>query len=120
MVELQERTRGLGDAFRLVTFTVDPENDTPDVLAAYARSHHADPTRWTFVTGPLEQIEWTVVKGFKIAMGREGDGGSIMSIFHGERLVLVDQKGTIRGFYEANDEGLPKLIADADVLINSR
>ena len=44
-------TRNLGDAFHLVTFTVDPENDTPERLAAYASLYHASPARWTFLTG---------------------------------------------------------------------
>jgi protein SCO1/2 len=116
MRELDRRTRRLGDRFHLITFTIDPENDTPERLAAYALLHQADPARWTFVTGPLDRIESTVVKGFGIAMGKEASGG-IMSIFHGEHLVLVDQKGTIRGYYEADDEGVAKLAAHAELLL---
>ena len=37
--------------FRLVTFTVDPKNDTPEVLARYAESVGADPEKWLFLTG---------------------------------------------------------------------
>ena len=55
MADIQHRGRNLGDAFHLVTFTVDPENDTPEKLAAYAKSYHANPQRWTFLTGPLER-----------------------------------------------------------------
>jgi protein SCO1/2 len=118
MFELQHRTRNLGDAFHLVSFTVDPENDTPERLAAYAASVNARPNRWSFVTGPLGTIETTVVHGFKLAMGKEDNGDGIFTIFHGERLVLVDREGAIRGYYEANDEGMDQLVRDVGVLVN--
>jgi protein SCO1/2 len=117
MQEIQHRGRHLGDGLRLVTFTVDPEVDTPEVLAAYAKEHHAG-ARWTFLTGPLGEIETTVVKGFKIAMGKEEASPGIFSIFHGERLVLVDQAGAIRGYYEADDAGITQILRDAGILAN--
>jgi protein SCO1/2 len=120
MFEIQHRTRNLGDAFHLVTFTVDPENDTPDRLAEYAYANRASPGRWTFLTGPLDTIESTVVKGFKMAMGKEELSPGLFSIFHGERLVLVDQQGKIRGYYEADDEGIAKLMRDIGLLVNIR
>ena len=120
MQEIQHRTRNLGDAFHLVTFTVDPENDTPERLAAYAYAHKASPGRWTFVTGPLGAIEETVVKGFKMAMGKEETSPGLFSIFHGERLVLVDQEGSIRGYYLADDEGIAQLMRDIKILVNVR
>ncbi|MCC6558447.1 MAG: SCO family protein [Polyangiaceae bacterium] len=116
MGEIQRRAKHLGDAFHLVTFTVDPETDTPEVLAAYARAHRAQPRRWSFLTGKLGDVETTVVKGFKIAMGKEDAGGGIFSIFHGERLVLVDRDGAIRGYYEADDAGVDQLLVDAGTL----
>ncbi len=119
MAEIQRKTSDLGDRFHLVTFTVDPETDTPEVLAAYAKSYEADPARWTFLTGPLDQIETTVVKGFKIVMGKEesSPGSGILSIFHGERLVLVDGEGNIRGYYDANPEGIDAIVRDARALV---
>ncbi len=122
MAKIQHRGRNLGDAFHLVTFTVDPENDTPERLAAYALRYHASPARWTFLTGKLGDLETTVVKGFKIAMGKEetGEGSNIFSIFHGERLVLVDPAGNIRGYYEATDEGVDTLMHDVGLVVNGR
>jgi protein SCO1 len=122
MGEIQHRARNLGDAFHLVTFTVDPENDTPERLAAYARTYHANPRRWTFLTGSLQAIEATVVKGFKQALGKEEvePGSGLFSIFHGERLVLVDPDLNMRGFYEATDEGITQLLHDAGVIANLR
>lgn len=122
MHEVQEQTRDLGDGLRLVTFTVDPENDTPEKLAAYAAKNHADPARWTFLTGSLASIEETVLRGFKVAMGKEKSepGATLLSIFHGEKFVLVDAAGTIRGYYDADDEGIAKLLRDAGALVKSR
>lgn len=117
MERIQKRTKNLGTSFQLVTITVDPENDTPEVLAQYARGYHANPTRWSFLTGPQADVERTVVKGFKLAMGKEEEG---MGMFHSERLVLVDGDGDMRGLYEDDDDGIASLIRDADILLNLR
>jgi len=114
MVEVQTRTADLGDSLRLVTFSVDPETDTPEVLAAYAKKYGADEARWTFLTGALGDVETVVLRGFKIAMGKKKDTpDGILEIFHGERFVLVDAAGMIRGFYDANDEGIEAIVRDA-------
>jgi protein SCO1 len=122
MQVVAHRARNLGQAFHLVTFTVDPENDTPERLAAYAREYHADASRWTFLTGPLGDVETTVVKGFKVAMGKEPSepGSSLFSIFHGEKLVLVDADGNIRGYYDADDAGIDELLRNTEILVNVR
>lgn len=118
MATVQERTRPLGDAVNLLTITVDPENDTPDKLAAYAREYGADPQRWRFLTGPLAQIEGAVMKGFKIAIGKTetSPGSGLMTIFHGEKFVVVDRDGNIRGYYDADDEGITDLLRNVEGL----
>ena len=45
-------------------------------------------------------------------------GASLFTIFHGERLVLVDREGFIRGYYEADDAGIANLLRDAGTLAN--
>ena len=87
---------------------------------AYAASQRLPLERWTFLTGPLDQIESTVLNGFKIAMGKKESSPGLFSIFHGERLVLVDQQGVIRGYYEANDDGLDAILRDARALVKAR
>jgi protein SCO1/2 len=87
----------------LVSFSVDPEHDTPPVLEAYARTLKADLERWSFVTGTREALEAVVVKGLFQPM-EKGDG-SLISIGHSNRFVLVDAKGQIRGFFGANEPG---------------
>lgn len=113
MAEVQERTKDLGDALHLVTFSVDPENDTPEVLRGYAQKYSADPNRWVFLTGQMKDIEPVVVKGFKMMLDKREAPSGMFEIVHGERFVLVDGKGFIRGFYDATSEGIEALITDA-------
>lgn len=115
MAAIQLQTEKLGDDVRLVTFSVDPEYDTPEKLAEYATLHHAGP-RWTFLTGPRPLVEAAVVKGMMQAMTK-GDG-SLMSIGHGSYFVLVDRKRNIRGLYRFSDEGtVEQVVRDAAVLV---
>jgi protein SCO1/2 len=118
MAEIQHRTRNAGTGVHLVTISVDPENDTPERLALYARRFKASPYRWTFLTGEQKALEETVVKGFKLAMGRDVE--SAMQIFHSERFVLVDAEGRVRGYYDADKPGVDKLLRDVNYLINVR
>ena len=120
MVELQERTRPIGDAVHLLTFTVDPENDTPDKLAAYGKQYGADTSRWTFLTGSLAQIEGTVMDGFKIVMGKKDAPGGLVTIFHGEKFVVVDHDANIRGYYDADDAGMRDLMRDVERLAREK
>ena len=119
MADLQSRLRNVGDAARLVSFTVDPERDTPPVLWEYSQRYHARQDFWKFLTGPLADIERTVVAGFKVAVERSGvaDTG-FFDIVHGERFVLVDQEGRIRGYYSADDDGLQELLNQLGLLAN--
>jgi protein SCO1/2 len=95
---------------------VDPENDTPAKLESFARRFKASPYRWSFLTGEQKALEETVVKGFKLAMGKDVE--SAMQIFHSERFVLVDGEGRIRGYYEADKPGINALMKDVNYLIN--
>lgn len=118
MAEVQERTGDLGDALHLVSITVDPETDTPEVLRAYAQKFGADPKRWSFLTGKLDEIEPVIVKGFKMMRDKKETSPGMFEIVHGERFVLVDGKGLVRGFYEATNEGLDALIRDARTIVS--
>ena len=119
MRELQERLDNMGDAVHLVSISVDPDRDTPEVLNDYAQRFTARPGFWTFLTGPLDAIEETVVSGFKMGMQRtEVEDTGFFDIVHGERFVLVDQAANIRGYYESTDEGLQALLNATGMLAN--
>jgi protein SCO1/2 len=120
MARVQNRTRQLSPAFHLVSFSVDPEYDTPERLARYARAHGASPRLWSFLTGPADVLEETVVSGLKVAMGKErGDDGRFEGIFHGSHLVLLDGQGRVRGYYDSDDESLvDQVVRDVGLLVN--
>jgi len=112
---VQKRLRNMGGAVRLVSFTVDPEYDTPARLSAYARRVHANPRVWAFVTGPLGAMKEAVAGGFKMVMERDAPD-DFLSITHGERMVLIDRRLRIRGYYETADDDIDGLIRDAALL----
>jgi protein SCO1/2 len=116
---VQHRARGIEHGFRLVSFSVDPQYDTPERLAAYARQHRASPRMWKFLTGPLGTMQQTVVGGLKIAMGEMEGQQDFASSMHGTHFVLIDQQGRIRGYYDSsNVDVVDRLLADAAMLIN--
>ncbi|HTR35588.1 MAG TPA: SCO family protein [Bryobacteraceae bacterium] len=98
----------------LVSFTVDPKNDTPAVLADYAKVHGASPAMWTFLTGPVATLQMLDRDAFKLG---NVDG----SLQHSTRFVLVDRQGRIRAYYETSDpSSIPKLISDIRDLARDR
>lgn len=89
------------EAFRDVVFlshTVDPENDTAEVLNAYARRHQADTARWKFLTGRKEDLYLLGSEGYFLA-ARE-DVMAPDGFLHSEMFVLVDKDRHIRGYYD--------------------
>jgi protein SCO1 len=88
----------------LVSFSVDPEHDTPQVLSRYAGRFKADPKRWLFLTGHRPEVVRLVENGFHLAVASASSrahGGAV--ILHSPRFVLVDQQGQIRGYYNNSD-----------------
>jgi protein SCO1/2/putative membrane protein len=101
MERLQQQTAGRRDVL-LVSFTVDPDHDTPEVLRRYADSFHADPDRWLFLTGDRPTIYGLIQSSFHLAVyqneGEERQAGN--EVTHSSRLALVDQQGRIRWYFE--------------------
>lgn len=114
MAELNQRLGAKTGDVNLVSFTVDPEHDTPEVLKTYGEKAGARPEKWKFVTGPKDKIEDTVVKGFLQPLSKDKEGMPM----HSTRFVLVDKDGWIRGFQDGNDpEVVQKLLMDiGDIL----
>ncbi|MCZ6602759.1 MAG: DUF420 domain-containing protein, partial [Planctomycetota bacterium] len=100
---------------RLVSFTVDPDYDTPEVLTRYARNYGADLEQWSFVTGDRDQIVRFSVDSLKLLVG---DQDAANQIPHSKEYVLVDRRGRIRGYYTAtDDEKLAQLRIDVKVAL---
>ncbi len=105
MAGLQQRLRShrRWADIRLVSVSVDPGFDTPQVLADYARRYQADPDHWRFLTGTQQQV-WTLISnGFKLPVFENTENASL-PIVHSQKFVLVDRDGNIRGYYEGLDE----------------
>ena len=111
MGELQDWLSSAGPEVHLVSFSVDPDRDTPAKLLDYARRAHFDPARWTFVTGSFATVQELLNGGFKVAMYREvHDGGATPEeLIHDGHLVLVDGRGRLRGYFAADKDGLASL-----------
>lgn len=110
--QLPEQPLG-GVPIRMVSVTVDPSHDTPQVLAEYAARWQADPARWFFLTGEPDRVR-AVIDGYQQLADRGPDGpGGIPNIAHSERFLLIDADGVIRGFYRSDDGGLDQLRRDA-------
>ncbi|MGE6763553.1 SCO family protein [Corallococcus interemptor] len=120
MLRVQRQAREQGLDVRFASFSVDPRYDTPERLTTYARDHRIDTSNWTLLTGPMDQVETTVLEGFRVMMGRDADAGEddFFSVFHGEHFVLVDARGQLRGYYRVTEGegGLEALLRDAALL----
>lgn len=115
MRDLQVKAAQRNAKIHLVSFSVDPEFDTPVVLQSYAKEYGADLVNWSFVTGNAATIQRTAEQGLKIAaQGKADPTKADFGITHGTQLVLLDARGTIRGYYASNDDAaLARLLDDA-------
>jgi len=121
MAKLQEQWAS-SRSLKLVSFSVDPERDTPAVLSRYAERFKADKDRWLFVTGDKEQIAHLVQGGFRLSAVALSDGKNKETvIIHSPRFVLIDRKNEIRGYYDSRDStALERLNKDVATLINGK
>ena len=103
---------------KLVTLTVDPEVDTPDVLQKYGEKYSADFKRWSFLTATSVDSMREVVEGnFKTAMGeKKALQAGMYDIAHTTKLVLVDQAGYHRGYYSTDSAGIGHLLEAVQAL----
>ena len=101
MRQIQDATN---KSVQLVSFTVDPDNDTPPALAAYAKGFGADLSRWHFLTGEKAVLNSLGKDTFKLQGVGEG-------VDHSTRFVLIDAKGRIRGYYGLAEGGVVSKIA---------
>lgn len=117
MAKLQEEFSHKPDV-QLVSFSVDPERDTPKALSNYADKYRADSKRWFFLTGERNRIVRLVQDGFHLAVAViPNDNDPSGTIPHSSRFVLVDKQGRIRGYYDSREqEAFARLKSDIDAL----
>lgn len=118
MGALQDRSGKEMPELRLVSFTVDPEHDTPEVLTAYGQKHHADFARWTFARGDRPELEKVIRDGMLQPMD-PGDGTDLNSVVHGSYFALIDGQLRVRGVYRFSEPGsVDEMLHDARILLN--
>lgn len=92
--EIAQLARDLPDQdVTFVSFTVDPENDTPEKLKEYSERIGADADRWVFLTGELDQIRKLGQQWLKMPVSKE----------HNDKLVVVGRDGRVKGFFASRD-----------------
>lgn len=115
MLEMQ-RALVKAPEIKLVSVTVDPEHDTPEVLKAYAAANKADPERWKFLTGEKAAIEKLVTEGFMQHLAEE-NGEPV----HGTMFLVIDGNGMVRSARMLEDpELIPKILTDTGNLLREQ
>ena len=102
----------LGDKAVIVSFSVDPEHDTPDALTTYGERFGATPVEWRFLTGDRQSIDDLLIGGFKV--GRPPPAprtpGGAPEIIHTNRFALIDPRGQVREMLNGEDLDVPALV----------
>jgi protein SCO1/2 len=104
MSELQRLL--VGTDVKLVTLTVDPDFDKPDVLSRYAQSFGADANRWLYLSGDKEQTYRLINESFKMPVkemtGPDREPG--YEVLHSVNILRVNEKGVVVAKYNALDD----------------
>ena len=113
MVEIQNALKDDPEVL-LVSHSVIPEYDTPEVLKAYATEKGVDDSRWNLLTGPRKTIYTLARKSYLAVKDVPGEEDAMV---HTENFMLVDKKQRIRGYYDGTkDEDIDRLLTDIEIL----
>ena len=111
----------LGSKVLLVSLSVDPQHDTPNVLLEYGQQFKADANGWKPLTGDFDQV-YDVVTGFKVAtrpprpaVDAPAPGGTELT--HSTRIILIDAQQQVRAYLEGHDATPDDLVNAAKRLI---
>jgi protein SCO1 len=115
MLQVQDRFQDRDD-FRLLSFTVNPEHDTPEVLKEYAEKVHATDGVWTFLTGNKDSIYSVGFNGYFVSAQKDSiaPGGFL----HSSNLMLIDGEGRLRRVFDGTSVSETNDLFDAiDILL---
>ncbi|MFC4618489.1 SCO family protein [Camelliibacillus cellulosilyticus] len=116
LAKLQKQLKEAHVPVQIVTFTVDPDRDTPEVLKKFGASYHADFSNWHFLTGySFDELKDLSEQSFKSAVAKPEKGSDQFT--HGVSFFLVDQNGVIVQKYEGyQNTPFKQIVADAKAL----
>jgi protein SCO1/2 len=108
----------LPPGIKLVSFTVDPDTDSPETLQAYARNYGADPRRWRFATGDKAGLYRLLRESFLLPVVEDPSAPTGIRVTHSTKFALVDGAMTVRAYYDGQDKAeLASLERDAKSLL---
>jgi len=119
LFDIQHRSRNTGKLFRLVSFSVNPAEDTPEALMAHAKSLRYSPRMWSFLTGDSAVVHKTLraIFGFRSLTGVKSTVPALESAHH--LAAIVDGDMQVRGYYDLRDEdSFEAMLRDMGLVLN--
>jgi len=116
MLKVYEKFKGNKDVM-ILSHTIDPEHDTPQVLNTFAKDLGVTGNQWQFLTGSKEKIYEIGLKSYMVVAkeDKSAEGGFL----HSGAFVLVDKDKHVRGIYDGTtEEGTKRIIADIQTLLD--
>jgi protein SCO1/2 len=114
---LNKETTDIQDHVQFISFTIDPERDSPEILHRYKYHYGIQAKNWIFLTGDEDKTHLLGIENFQIFAGRdeESQGGYA----HSGAFTLVDKEGFVRGVYLGTDtKQVDQLQKDLRLLLN--
>ena len=98
---------------RLISLTMDPVDDTPQVLAKYGQSYGQDTGRWSFLTGDETEMHRLVGVSF-LPPDTTGEFAYMPGNFaHTQRIALMDAKGHLVEYFDGLNQEAGNAVAEA-------
>lgn len=118
MAELQQKMKEENLDAQLVSFSVDPERDTPEVLKEYAQQYQADLSNWTFLTGyDFQTIKEFSIKSFKSLLRKPPEGSD--QVTHGTSFFLINPEGkVIKNYSGIKSEEMQNIVDDLKIVLD--
>ncbi|CAG9620483.1 SCO family protein [Sutcliffiella rhizosphaerae] len=116
MAKMQREMKEAGVEIPIVSFSIDPTNDTPAVMKEYAELYQPDYSTWTFVTGYApETIERFANVSFMVPAAEEEGTDQFM---HSTKFFLIDKEGYVREGYSGLDVPYADVIKDIKKVVD--
>lgn len=120
MKEIYERFHNKTSRIEFISITVDPENDTSEVLKAFMAKNGFDYPNWYCLTGSKQEIYNVVVEKMRVHMGEREyipNAPGVYDIPHMGHIALFDQKGALRGLFKTEAVEMAALVRAANFLL---
>jgi protein SCO1/2 len=114
---IEKRVRGLGQSIAILSVTIDPLKDTPQVLFPLARKLHANPFVWKFLTGTELQVQ-DLLQSFKQSPIYFTKDTSAIDMVHSSSFFVMDRSLNVRGIYQNNVSEVNRMMIDIGLMIN--